>query len=865
MNRFQSYCLLLLLTVSVLPIVSTAQTVEMELNQGWRFRSSRSENMLPATVPGVVHTDLIDNCLIDDPFVGMNERKVQWVDKEDWIYQTTFDLPDSMSRKRNYRLTFEGLDTYADVYLNGELILKADNMFRRWIADVSSLIADSGNELKIYFHSPLKIDLPKWDSLPYHYQAGNDQSQAGGLFDKKVSIFARKAGYHYGWDWGPRLVTSGIWRKVVLTGWDAALIDNIQIVQHEVTDRIATVTESVEIVADRPIENAELVVRDSLTNRIYARRECRLDKGSNKVDIDFQIRNPRLWWCNGLGEPNMYGFVTELRCGSQSIDSRTEQTGLRSIRLVRDNDQYGTSFFFVLNGVRVFVKGANHIPNDNFLPRVSDEVYRREIADAVAVNMNMLRVWGGGVYEDDRFYELCDRNGIMVWQDFMFACSLYPAEGAMLENIEMEAVDNVKRLRNHPSVVLWCGNNENQVAWFGWGWKEEYERQNQEWGKLIWSQYCAQYFEVLPKVVEQYGSGTAYTPSSPFSTKDKGQNGEQGDRHFWGVWHSKLPVSTYNTTRARFFSEYGFQSFPEMKTIEQFAPDSLDWSIGSDVMMSHQRGGAKANALIEDYLLREYRTPKDFESFVYMSQILQADAVKTAIEAHRRDKPYCMGTLFWQINDCWPVASWSSIDCYGRWKAQHYITRRAYDDVLISGVENDRGTMSIYVVSDRLKPFNASLQLTLYKLSGEVIASRETKTVVAADSSTEVMRVAIDEILNGAERNDVLFALQLTDRKTGRKYENNWFATIQKEMNYLPVEIEHTVTNTPEGVSVELCCDRFARAVRLSVAEGEAKYSDNCFDLLPNRSVRIDVKTEMGAAEFEKQLHIMSLVNAYEQ
>lgn len=428
----------------------------------------------------------------------MNERGLQWIDKEDWVYETCFTLAAGMMRKENMELVFEGLDTYADVYLNDECILKADNMFRRWSIPVRQYIREENNILKVYFHSPVKIDVPKWDALPYQYPASNDQSENGGLFNKKISIFARKAGYHYGWDWGPRLVTSGIWRPVYIRAWSDLRINDVFIEQKEVGAGRAVIAGHVELDADKDMNGVLVTITDEVTGRVLGEWQADLKRGTNRVTVDFVLHKPKLWWSNGLGEPFLYRFRTDIIAGGELLDSKTERVGIRSLKVVHQPDKDGHTFYIELNGRPVFAKGANYIPSDNFLPRVTPENYKRTILDAAGVNMNMLRVWGGGIYENDVFYDLCDEYGIMIWQDFMFACSMYPAEGALLDNIHQEAVDNVKRLRNHACIALWCGNNECQDAWLGWGWKCEIERQNKEYADKIWAQYRQQYHVTLP-------------------------------------------------------------------------------------------------------------------------------------------------------------------------------------------------------------------------------------------------------------------------------------------------------------------------------------------------------------------------------
>ena len=656
------------------------KTAVKNLHEGWKFRQARLTNWYPATVPGVVHTDLLQNKIIEDPFFRLNERGLQWIDKEDWVYETCFTLAADMMRKENMELVFEGLDTYADVYLNDECILKADNMFRRWSIPVRQYIREENNILKVYFHSPVKIDVPKWDALPYQYPASNDQSENGGLFNKKISIFARKAGYHYGWDWGPRLVTSGIWRPVYIRAWSDLRINDVFIEQKEVGAGRAVIAGHVELDADKDMNGVLVTITDEATGRVLGEWQADLKRGTNRVTVDFVLHKPKLWWSNGLGEPFLYRFRTDIIAGGELLDSKTERVGIRSLKVVHQPDKDGHTFYIELNGRPVFAKGANYIPSDNFLPRVTPENYKRTILDAAGVNMNMLRVWGGGIYENDVFYDLCDEHGIMIWQDFMFACSMYPAEGALLDNIHQEAVDNVKRLRNHPCIALWNGNNENEISYFGWGWKDRY---TPEEDRIYQSNLHKLFYDVIPEAIQAVDETRYYHPTSPVT----GYNNidyNMGDVHFWSVWKGGwLEEYTEAKNIGRFMSEYGFQSYPEMRTIRRFASEH-DLRLDSEVMLSHQRARNDqtrdpnfGNNMMKMYMEKYFKVPDDFSEFVYMSQYLQAEAVKIGIEAHRRAKPYCMGTLYWQINDCWPVASWSSIDYYGRWKALQYYARVA--------------------------------------------------------------------------------------------------------------------------------------------------------------------------------------------
>ena len=837
------------------------KTAVKNLHEGWKFRQARLTNWYPATVPGVVHTDLLQNKIIEDPFFRLNERGLQWIDKEDWVYETCFTLAADMMRKENMELVFEGLDTYADVYLNDECILKADNMFRCWSIPVRQYIREENNILKVYFHSPVKIDVPKWDALPYQYPASNDQSENGGLFNKKISIFARKAGYHYGWDWGPRLVTSGIWRPVYIRAWSDLRINDVFIEQKEVGAGRAVIAGHVELDADKDMNGVLVTITDEVTGRVLGEWQADLKRGTNRVTVDFVLHKPKLWWSNGLGEPFLYRFRTDIIAGGELLDSKTERVGIRSLKVVHQPDKDGHTFYIELNGRPVFAKGANYIPSDNFLPRVTPENYKRTILDAAGVNMNMLRVWGGGIYENDVFYDLCDEYGIMIWQDFMFACSMYPAEGALLDNIHQEAVDNVKRLRNHACIALWCGNNECQDAWLGWGWKCEIERQNKEYADKIWAQYRQQYHVTLPGVVREYAPGTFYWPSSPFAFEGEMSGTTDGDRHYWSVWHGKAPISDYDSEKSRFFSEYGFQSFPEFDSVKRYAPYPEDWDIRSEVMMSHQRGGDHANGLIETYLLNEYKKPRDFRAFLYMNHVLQGDAIKTAIESHRRQMPYNMGTLFWQHNDCWPVASWASRDYYGRWKAQHYYVRKAYDDILISSVvEGD--DLKVYAVSDRLENTSGQLQLQVCQFDGTVVHHWGKSVGISGNDSRVCFSAPFAKLLEGAGRGTVYVRVDYTD-KSGRVYHNNYCLDKQKNMNYPKVDLQVEVRSIEGGYEVTVSADKFARAVCLSVADNESVYSDNYFDVQPKSSVQVQVRTRLSAEAFNASLRLTCLNNEF--
>jgi beta-mannosidase len=852
--------LLLLLMLASLFIKASELPFRMNLHEGWKFKQVRGYNWYPAKVPGVVHTDLLNIKLIDDPFFRLNERNMQWIDKEDWLYETIFDVEDTLLERNNISIKFDGLDTYANVTLNGENIISADNMFREWKADVKSLLKLKGNKLQVYLHSPINKGIRLWDALPFPYQSSNDQSENGGVFNKKVSVVTRKAGYHYGWDWGPRLVTSGIWRPVYLEAWDDARINDVHYTQTSVTAREAVVDVAVEVYADKEM-NVSLSILNRTDNKIQVNEQVKFVKGFNKTHLSFKIKKPHLWWTNGLGEPFLYDFSIQLRTGNKLLDNQDQKLGLRSLKVITKPDQYGESFYFELNGVPIFAKGANYIPCDNFLTRVTDSIYEKTILDAVDANMNMLRVWGGGIYENKIFYDLCDKYGILIWQDFMFACTMYPTEGDLLENIRIEAIDNVRRLRNHACLALWCGNNECLDAWFNWGWKNREEATNPAAAATQWKQFTDTYFDILPSVVAEYQPGICYRRSSPYSDDQGTRDHTVGDMHYWEVWQGLKPISQFLHEKSRFFSEYGFQSFPEFESIKRYAPESYDWDVTSEVMMSHQRGGMKANERILDFLRDEYHEPKDFPSFVYMSQLLQADVIKAAMETHRRNMPYCMGSLVWQHNDCWPVASWSSRDYYGRWKAQHYFTVKSFADILVSSIEED-GELKVYIISDRLKDTFGTLVVQIVDMNKGIISQQESKISIPANTSTLCWNTGTEKLLSGLSREDIVIHLEYKD-KAGKVYNNNCFPTKHKVMNYPKVRVITTITPISGGYEVTLTSNKFARGVFISLNGKDDFITDNYMDLLPNIPVVVKIITKLSADTFERNLKITSFIDYF--
>ena len=860
------------------------------LHEGWRFRQGNSELWHPAQVPGNTHLDLMRERIIEDPFFRLNERGVQWVDKEDWMYETHLTPTPEELQAAHQTIIFKGLDTYADVYLNHQRILEADNMHREWRCDVRGILKEGDNLLEVYFHSPIKRNVPKFDALSYRHNTGPDHSQMGGIFDKTISPFARTAGFEYGWDWGPRLVTFGIWRPVVLETWSDLRIADVWYIQKDVNKKRALLRTVVEVECDTPRDNAEVVI--SADGKSVAKKIASLTPGLNKITLDYEIKNPRLWWTNGLGEP----YLTKMEC-SVSRETIATPLGIRSLRLHNDPDQYGHCLYFELNGEPLFAKGSNMIPNDNFLSRVTDSIYRKVVADAAAVNMNIIRVWGGGIYEDDAFYRYCDEMGILVWQDFMFACTTYEVDSAFLENIRQEAICNVRRLRNHACIAVYTGNNEAQDVWFGWGGKKRYFDERGQ-GERVWKMQHQIFYEVLPEVVKAYAGGTAYRPSCPWAFENTPSDGVNGDDHYWGVWHGGDPIEAYFDHHVRFESEYGFQSFPEYESVLLYNPDPRDHNIYSEVMMAHQNAGTYANHRIEEYMSRDYRVPADFEKFLYVGQVLQADAIKMGMEAFRRDRPYCMGSIVWQLNDCWPVASWSSRDYYGRWKALHYVTKKAYDDILVSprikdgsagssadapssaqvaalpgqedtGVKHSADVslsnkvLELKLVNDRRTAAPGLLRLQTMTLDGRIVCEKTQKISLPKNTAIDVATLRVNDLLGGQQPADVFFYITYTTG--GKTYYNIAYPERQKDMHFRHANVAVTALRpVADGFSLSLKSDIFARAVFLKIRGIDNFFSDNYFDLLPGEERTITVRTTKSLSEFKKELEIVSLGDTYD-
>ncbi len=851
-----------------MPLHATESPAQV-LNAGWEFHalnaSGRPEMNAwrAAQVPGVVQTDLLAAHLIPDPFYGDNESQLQWIGLTDWEYRTTFQVNAATLRHEHVDLMFEGLDTYAEVFLNEQPVLTADNMFRQWRVAAKPLLKPGPNTLRIVFHSPVTSMISKVKALPYILPSVSTANE-GNEENVATAPYTRKAPYQYGWDWGPRYITIGIWKPVYLQTWDSARIANLHIHQLKIGRDEAEVAAEVEIESTRPASANITITHDNaggaMTN--VATQSVQLDAGTNQVSVPLRIVSPKLWYPAGYGAQDRYRFSATVKIGKVVAAQAEVKTGLRSVELRRTPDQWGKSFTFVVNGVPIFAKGANVIPFDSFPSRVTPDRYRQILTAARDANMNMVREWGGGIYESDEFYDICDELGLMVWQEFMFGGDMVPGDLAFQENVREEAKQQVKRLRDHPSIVLWCGNNEIEAGWVAWAdrlsFKESITPPQRD---RVWEDYVVLFHGILKSVADEYAALTPYWPSSPSADLEGPPSSEDnGDMHYWDVWHGLKPIEDYNQQNPRFMSEFGFQSFPEMRTIRSFAAPG-DLAIDSEVMKSHQKNHG-GNERILTYMLREYPEPRDFASFIYLSQVQQAEAIKVGAEHLRRNRPRSMGALFWQLNDCWPVASWSSVDYFGRWKALQYYARRFYADLLISPYAHD-GAIDVYVVSDKLQATNGRVHMQLLDFSGKVLIEKTQDVQIPAQSSAVYLSMNEKEILGSAnpEAAFLVFDLNVDGKRVSR---NEVFFDHMRNLD-LPLKpvIQSSIQPTKDGYALTLQSPVLARNVYLSFGDLEVTPSDNYFDLLPGEQVVVQLKSPATLQQLQQTLKVISLTDAF--
>ena len=769
-------------------------------------------------MPGTVYTDLLRNGKMEDPFWKDNEDKICALMEKDYEYRCRFTLLPGMLKNHRVVLHFDGLDTLAEIYVNQTYAGKAFNMHRIWEFDVKDLLQEGENELQVIFHSPLKYIA---EAYKKYGNIGNDDTYEG-------FMHLRKAHYMFGWDWGAHLPDAGIFRPVSLLGIQEARIDNVYIQQSHGEDRVS-LTFRVEV--GESVKSLPSTFTYTVRIKEPEGRTWVLEDSPEELTIE----NPKLWWVNNLGSQPLYDICVTLRYQGTILDTWERKIGLRQVTMRREKDRWGESFAHELNGRSIFAMGADYIPEDHLLGRTGREKTRKLLEACREANFNVIRVWGGGCYPEDWFYELCDEMGFLVWQDFMFACSVYELTPEFEENIRREFADNIKRIRHHASLGLWCGNNEMEMFVDEGCWVTKPSEVRD---------YLFMYERILPEVLSKYDPQTFYWPASPSSggSFDDPNDPDRGDVHYWKVWHGNRPFSEYRKHFFRYASEFGFQAFPFKKTLEQITDDPEDFNIFSYVMEKHQRNYG-ANGKIMNYLQQTYRYPTEFTTLLYASQLLQADAIRYGVEHFRRNRGRCMGAVYWQLNDCWPVVSWSSIDYGDRWKALHYYAKRFFAPVMISCREEGWMTQEANMNRQHFT-FEKSIRLNV---ANETLEDKKIKVCwQLRNQKAEILRLEEQEITVPALSAVWMEKTELPHADVFTQYVSFQAIEVKDGEEKAQVLSEGTVifsypkyfryedpclTWEKEGNKIKVTASSYAKSVEILNEEEDLVLSDNYFDL----------------------------------
>lgn len=788
-----------------------------DMNHGWEFRMSGDSAWHKASVPGCVHTDLMAAGIIPDPFSGETIDSLQWIENADWEYRKTFGLQRAIIKCPDIWLVFEGLDTYADVYCNDSLILHADDMFRPWKMNIAPFVRKGNNVLLVHFYSAAKQSRARADSFPLSLPGGD-------------RVFTRKAQFQFGWDFAPRVLTCGIWKPVYLMASRKAYLEDVQLSTAMRNADTGIAQFNVQFAKSLKSNNKlHIQIRNTATDSLLYDGRVSSDVDSGIFTIT--IPHPALWWCNGNGSPTLYRFSVALLSKKKILDKKNTSGGFSTIRLMQENDARGSSFYFTLNSEPVFIKGANWVPMHMFPPAVSDADYRRMLTEAKTMHINMLRVWGGGIYEKPIFYALCDSLGIMVWQDCMFACGMYP-DSLLQEEIPGEISYVQAQISAHPCLALWCGNNEIDEGWNNWDWQKDMHYSASD-SAALYATYKRFFNHQLPALLKD---SVNYIPTSPATGWGHPASLTGGDCHYWGVWWGMEPFDVFNQKVPRFMSEYGFQAMPSRALFQKYLPgDSL--SMSDHGVLFHQMHPAGYQT-IRTYMERDFPVPAGFSDYIYVSQLLQAECLQTAIKAQRRNRPACMGTMFWQLDEPWPGTSWSVIDFDGNRKAGYYAVRRNYRDLMLSTLQHS-DTLIVYAVSDKREPVSCHLVWELLRTDGKVLRGNENPVVVAPETSAIILHLEIPELAADPDTSALLFYVSLEAEDSVFAEDFHAFA---KPVNMTLHQPHFDIEYNTLCHCIRITSDVFAKNVYLSEGQNELKLSDNYFDLLPGKTKTVFIE-----------------------
>lgn len=821
------------------------------LNGTWQLSAGhRSLESVDMQIPGTVLSGLLAAGKIKDPFYRTNEDATRALFWKDYVFTRTFDVDEELLAQQHIVLVCEGLDTLAEISINGTFLAKTDNMHRTWKFQAKKLLHPGKNEIQIVFRSVLRFI----EDYPYEAHKKINYIPCGSM---KGNQLLRKAHSMFGWDWGPQTIDAGIFRDIYLQGYSHARIEDIRI--HQQHAKNVSVQTSITLSESVPGQKLCVELSEDGADKPLQTKLCKTN-ADGVAAVDFVIENPKLWWPNDYGDQPLYIVRTTLLDeDGTSLESITRRIGLRTLTISQEKDEWGNEFAFCVNGVKIFTRGGNYIPDDCLYTRITEKKLDYILESCRRAHFNCVRVWGGGYYPSDAFYDLCDEKGLIVWQDLMYACNVYDVTDAFAENCRQETYDNVRRLRHHASLGLWCGNNEIESAWDHWG---DFQKET----PYLRADYIRLFEEVLPKAVQEADGETFYWHSSPSSGGcfDNPDDANRGDTHYWDVWHGQKPFTDYRKYFFRFCSEFGFQSFPCAKTVNSFTLED-DRNIFSRVMESHQKNDA-ANGKMLYYLSENLRYPKDLTHLLYASQVLQGMAIKYGVDHWRRNRGRCMGTLYWQINDDWPAPSWSSIDYFGRWKALHYMAQKFYAPHAVSMTLEDH-RCHVYFSNESFETTEYSLTLSIRDLSGNVLETYEIKGNSPAFSAIET---AVVDICSWEDQKDDVFLEAVIHTKDQKVLKDVETLVPYKYLNLKNPVISTEAEETNDAFILHISSDCFAPFVALDFDDADVIFSDNFFHLTDKTVQDIIVKKEdilqghfENAEDFRKRLQILSLGTSY--